>query len=347
MRRLAALASPALALLAGVAAGSLLILAWGESPARVWALLLRTTWGNPYGFGQVLYKATSLVFCGLSVALALRAGLFNIGCEGQIIVGSFLCAVVGARLDGFPAVAAVPLCLLAAAGGGAAMGALPGWLKARTGAHEVIVTIMLNFVAQAAVITLGGYFFLRETIHTAPVADSARLARLSAIVPALHGSAANLAILLALACAATVAWLLARTRVGLELRAVGLAPRAAAAAGVRPVAVVVLAMALAGGLAGLVGANFVLGHKGYFEQSFTAGVGFWGIAVALLARGHVAGIVAAALLLATLSQGALGIHAVIPKDVVDVLVAAILLAAACSDALARKALGTWAARRHS
>src|SRR5574341_1200974 len=104
-----ALCGPALALLCCLAAGSLLVLAWGESPARVWALLLGTTWGNAYGLGQVLYNATPLLLCGLSVALALRAGLFNIGCEGQIVVGSFLCALLGARLEGAPAAVAVPL----------------------------------------------------------------------------------------------------------------------------------------------------------------------------------------------------------------------------------------------
>jgi simple sugar transport system permease protein len=330
----------AIALLAGVAVGSALILAWGESPARVWALLLRSTWGNAYGLGQVLYKATPLVLAGLSVAVALRAGLFNIGAEGQMIAGAFLCAVAGARLGAAPAAVAIPLCLLCAALGGAAIGALPGWLKARTGAHEVIVTIMLNFIVQAAVVLAGAALFVRETIHTAPVAEPARIARLSALLPALHGSAANLTLVLALLCAAAFAWLLGRTRLGLELRAVGAAPRAAASAGVSPGTITVWAMALGGGFAGLGGTSFVLGHKGYFEQGFSSGVGFWGIAVALLGRLHPIGLVVAALLLATLSQGALGIHARVPKDLVDVLVAAILLAAGAAEAISRRWLGS-------
>jgi len=335
MRHSRLLLAPAVALLCGLLAGSLLMLAYGEAPARVWALLLRTTWGNAYGLGQVLYKTTSLVFTGLSVALALRAGLFNIGCEGQILVGSLVCALLGARLAGLPALLAVPLCLGGAFAGGAATGALPGWLKARTGAHEVIQTLMLNFVVQALVVYLGAFCFVRETLHTAPVALAARLPRLSALLPALHGSAANAALLLALLFAAGVGWLLWRTRLGLDLRALGSAPRAAAGVGVPTARITVGVMALAGGLAGLVGANFVLGYKGYFEQGFSGGVGYWGIAVALLGRCHPAGVVLAALLLATLSQGALGIHALVPKEAIDVLQAVVLLAAAASDAALR------------
>jgi simple sugar transport system permease protein len=284
----------------------------------------------------VLYKATPLLLCGLSVALALRAGLFNIGAEGQVVAGSFCCALLGARLEGFPAAAALPLCLLAAFFGGAVTGALPGWLKARTGASEVIQTLMLNFVVQAAVVYAGGFVFLRETLHTAPVAEAARLPRLSALLPALHGSASSLALLIALLAAAAAAWLLYGTRLGLELRALGAAPRAARGVGVATARLTVLAMALAGGLAGLVGANFVLGYKGYFEQGFSGGVGFWGIAVALLGRCHPGGVVAAALLLATLSQGALGIHALVPKEAIDVLQAVVLLAAAAADAAVRR-----------
>jgi general nucleoside transport system permease protein len=335
----ASLAAPLLALLSGMLCGSAVMLAWGASPARIWALLFATTWGNAYGLGQVLYKTTPLVLSGLSVALALRAGLFNIGCEGQIVAGSFLCALLGTKLGALPPVLAVSLCLFAAFAGGAAMGALPGWLKARTGSHEVIHTLMLNFIAQAAVVYLGGSWFLRETIHTAPVAGAARLPRLSTFVPALHGSAANLALVLALLCAGGVAWLLFGTRLGLELRAMGASPRAAAGAGVRTGALTVVAMALAGGLAGLVGANFVLGYKGYFEQGFSGGVGFLGIAVALLGRLRPAGVVLAALLLATLSQGALGIHALVPKETIDVLVAVMLVAAACDAPLRRLIAG--------
>src|SRR5215207_8842621 len=134
---------PALvALLIALVAGDLLILVYGQSPGAVYRLLLEGTWGNAYGFGQVLYKTTALTCTGLAVALALRGGLFNIGAEGQLAAGGFLAAALGLLLPaGTPGVLAVPLCIIAAMGGGGAVGAVPGALKARFGAHEVIVTI--------------------------------------------------------------------------------------------------------------------------------------------------------------------------------------------------------------
>src|SRR5207302_77465 len=141
------------ALLCAMAVASSLTLLYGESPRAVYRLLFIGTWGSAYGVGQVLFKTTPLVCTGLSVWLALRAGLFNIGCEGQIITGSFLMALAGAALPaGTLAPVAVALCLLSGFAGGAALGAVPGLLKWATGAREVIVTIMLNFVVGALMI---------------------------------------------------------------------------------------------------------------------------------------------------------------------------------------------------
>jgi simple sugar transport system permease protein len=141
---------PALVAL-GLAAvlGDLLILSFGESPAAVWSLLVKGTWGNAYGVGQVLYKATTLTCTGLAFAMAGRAGLFNVGAEGQLAAGGFGAAVMGLLLpSSLPALLAVPVCLLAAMFVGGAVGALPGALRARFGASEVIVTIMLNFIVK-------------------------------------------------------------------------------------------------------------------------------------------------------------------------------------------------------
>src|SRR5262249_52770613 len=155
------------ALLWAMLVASVLILVAGESPARVYALMLSRTWGDAYGLGQVVFRATPLVFTGLAVAVAFRGGLFNIGGEGQIAVGSLACGVIGAWL---PAAAAAAL-----------LAAVAGALKARTGAHEVITTIMLNFVASALVVGLGRRgLFVAETVHTAPVVAGARLPSLGA-----------------------------------------------------------------------------------------------------------------------------------------------------------------------
>jgi simple sugar transport system permease protein len=327
----------ALALLVAAACASALMLAAGQPPLHVWQRLLDGTLGNPYGLGQVLAKATPLVFTGLAVAVPLHAGLFNVGAEGQAVLGAFAAGLVGAALPAAtPAALALPACLGAAATAGAAAGALPGALKAWRGAHEVIVTIMLNFVIVAVLSDAGKPFYLRETVHTAPIVAGAELPRASALLTALHGSAANASLLVALGAAAAVWFYLGRTASGFRLRAVGQSPSAAAANGISVDRCTVWALALGGGLAGLVGAHAVLGYKHYYEEGFSGGIGFVGIAVALLGRNRPAGIVAAALLFGALSQGGLTINSMVPKELVDVLQAVIILAVAAAAAAVTK-----------
>jgi simple sugar transport system permease protein len=321
------------------AAASLLILAVGGAPLEVYALLLRGTWGNAYGLGQVLFKTTPLIFTGLSVALALRAGLFNIGAEGQLTVGAFCTAIVGAHVAGWPHALALVVCIAAGFAGGALVGAIPGTLKAFTGAHEVINTIMLNFVVRAAMVGIGAHVFLRESIHTQPIAPPAMLPRLSVWFPSLEGSAVSLALVVALAVAAACHWLYERTRIGFQLRAVGASPQAAATAGIRVGLAQIVAMAISGGVAGLVGVNFVLGYKHYYEDGFSGGVGYMGIAVAVLGGMRPLGVVGAALLFGTLSQGALSVNAIVPKELVDVMQAVIIFAVVAAAPEVRRRLG--------
>ncbi len=328
-----------LAALVALLAAGLLIVAAGAAPLEVYRVFLAGTWGNGYGIGQVLFKATPLVFTGLSVSLALRAGLFNIGAEGQLTLGAFAAALVGAALGpSVPSMVAWPLCMAAAFAAGAFAGVIPGALKAWRGAHEVITTIMLNYVIRAAMVGAGAHLFLRETIHTANITGRAELPRLWLLLqlPSLRGSAVNAALGLALIAAAAVWWLLHRTRTGFSLRALGAAPRAAETAGIPIGRITALAMALAGGLAGLGGVNFVLGYKHYYEDGFSGGVGYMGIAVAVVGRLHPLGVLAAALLFGTLSQGALVINAMVPKELLDVMQAVIILAVAAAPYLQRR-----------
>jgi simple sugar transport system permease protein len=330
---------PLVALLLAAVVGDVLILTFGQSPGAVFKLLLDGTWGNAYGFGQVLYKATTLIFTGLAVGLGLRAGLFNIGAESQLAAGGFCAALVGLMLPaGIPSLLCLPIYILAAALGGGAVGAVPGVLKARFGAHEVIVTIMLNFI----VLALLNYFtsaklHVPDTLHTREL-RSGGLPRLSDLFPAFQGSAANATILLALLAAILLGWYLFRTRRGFELRAVGLQPRAAEYAGVNVAGVTWRALAVSGAIAGLGGLNYVLGYKHYYEEGFATGAGFLGIAVALVGRNHPAGIVLAALLFATLSQGGLAVNALVPKQMVDVLQAVVILAVSTSVPEVRRLL---------
>jgi len=338
--------APLLALAIAWLVGNVLVLAWGENPASVWALMLSGTWGSGYGIGQVIFKATPLALTGFSVAVAFRAGLFNVGAEGQLAAGSLACAVVGAALPAaIPGVVAILLCATAAMASGAALGGTAGWLRARFGAHEVITTIMLNFiVAAVAGWLLTEHLAMPETLHTAPVVPAAEIARLDSVIPALHGSAASFALFLVPVVAVFVTWLLARTRVGLEIRSVGLSPDAALANGVPVARTRTVAMALAGALAGLPALSNVLGYKHVFEQGFGAGAGFMGIAVALLGQGRAVGIILASLLFATLAQGGLVINARVPKDLIEVLEAAVIIGIIATTGALRGVIGTGSAR---
>lgn len=327
------------ALLIAAVVGDVLILSFGQNPGTVYRLLLEGTWGNAYGFGQVLYKTTTLTFTGLAVALGLRAGLFNIGAESQIAAGGFLAALLGLILPaGMPSLVAFPLFIVAAAIGGGIAGGIPGALKAKFGAHEVITTIMLNFI----VLALLNYFVVAHlkvegTLHTQDIRAGA-VPRLSDLIAAFHGSAANWVIVLALVVALGAWWFLFRTRRGFELRATGLQPDAAEYGGVDVRGVWWRAMALSGAIAGLGGLNFVLGYKHYYEEGFASGAGFLGIAVAIVGRNHPLGVVLAALVFATISQGGLAVNAVVPKQIVEVLQAVVIIAVAASVPEVRRVL---------
>lgn len=320
---------PLTALLIAAVVGDLLILSFGQSPREVFRLLVEGTWANAYGFGQVLYKATTLACTGLAVALGIRAGMFNIGAEGQLALGGFAAAMVGLGLPaGTPMALAVLLCMVAAGAGGSLAAAVPGALKARFGASEVIVTIMMNFIVAALLNWLvATKVSVAESLHT-PEIHAGAVPRLAEAIPAFHGSAANFTILVAVALAIAVWWYLFRTRAGYELRAVGLQPDAAEYGGIDVGRTWWRTLLLSGALAGLGGVNYVLGYKQYYEEGFAAGAGYLGIAVALVGRNHPGGVLVASLLFATLSQGALAVNALVPKQMVDVLTAVVIIAVA-------------------
>jgi general nucleoside transport system permease protein len=323
---------PALvALLIAALVGDLLILSFGQSPGDVYRLLIEGTWGNAYGLGQVLYKATTLTFTGLAVAVGLRGGLFNIGAESQLAAGGFVAALIGLVLPtGLPAMLTLPVYLVAAAIGGGIVGGIPGALKAKFGAHEVITTIMLNFIVLALLNYLTvAYFKVPGSLHTAEIRSGA-VPRLSEFATAFHGSAANMVLVIAVIAATVVSWFLFRTRPGFDLRATGLQPLAAEYGGVNVRGVWWRTLVLSGALAGIGGLNFVLGYKHYYEEAFASGAGFLGIAVAIVGRNHPLGVMLAALVFATISQGGLAVNAVVPKQMVDVLQAVVIIAVAAS-----------------
>jgi general nucleoside transport system permease protein len=344
---LRALLVPALALVAALVVGAIVIVftdpetirAWASSarnPARAlslsWALvsgaysaLFEGSFGSVRAVSETIVTATPLILAGLSVALAFRAGLFNIGGEGQILAGAIAATYVGFTFRDLPALVHLPAALLAGFAAGAGWGFIPGFLKARTGAHEVITTIMLNFIALSFVnFLLKTQTFLRPN-RADPiskiVSESAELPQLLGTQYRLHAG-----IVLALLVAWGVWWLLFRSTVGFQFRSVGANPDAAAYAGIRVGATYMVAMFLAGGLAGLAGGVQILGIRKYMTPGFF-GYGFDAIALALLGRSHPAGVVGAAVLFGALRAGALRMQAdtSIPIDIIVVIQALIIV----------------------
>ncbi|HEV8682727.1 MAG TPA: ABC transporter permease [Actinomycetota bacterium] len=277
---------------------------------------------------ETVVAATPLILTGLSVAVGFRAGLFNIGAEGQLIVGAIFAGFVGFTFTGLPTVVHLPLAILAGFVGGALWGFVPGFLRARTGAHEVIITIMLNQVALRLL-----DYFLRNPLFqrpgrtdpiSKPVEETAQLPHLLGANLRIHAG-----IILALLVAWAVWWLLFRTTRGFEFRAVGANPDAARYAGISVPATYIVVMSLAGGLAGLAGASQLLGGVTLYSLTpgFAGGLGFDAIALALVGRAHPAGIIAAAFMFGILRAGATKMQALTatPVDIIVVIQALVIV----------------------
>jgi len=323
---------PLLAVLCAFAVGAIVVLLIGDNPVETFALLLGSAFSWPDGIGYTLFFATPLIFTGLAVAVALRGGLLNIGAEGQLYVAAFATAWVGITFTGLPSVMLVPLCCLAGIAAGAAWAAIPGVLKARFGSHEVINTIMLNFIAVALVGYLTQYHYRLPgdpIMETAPISGAAHIPRLGTFVPGLPTRIPlNVAFLLALVACWLVYVLLWRTRWGYEIRATGQNPAAAEYGGISIRKEIVLTMAISGALAGMVGINEVLGYRYRYYDGFSDNYGFTGIAVALLGRNHPVGVIAAAFLFAVLQRGGVPVDAFtqrVSKDIVLILQALVIL----------------------
>ncbi len=302
---------PAINLAVALAVAGLVVLLVGQDPAQVLALLIKGAFGSRVGVSYTLYYATTFVFTGLAVAVAFHGGLFNIGGEGQAMMGGLGAALAALALgDHLPAWGMLPLMVLAAALFGTAWAAVPGALQAWRGSHIVITTIMFNFIASA----LMAYLLVNVLKSPGDMTVESRSFAPSALMPGVHQALAafgiewprsplNLSVLLAAAALVGVQMFLWRMRGGYALRAVGHAPEAAHYAGIRPRWQVLTAMMFSGALAGLVGINEVAGVHGRLLLEFVAGAGFTGIAVSLIGRNHPVGILLASLLFGALYQG--------------------------------------------
>jgi len=297
------LLQPIAAILLGVALSMIAVKFLGDSPVLVLKTLVKSAVGTREDLGMTLFYATPLIFTGLSVAIAFQAGLFNIGAEGQLMWGAMAAAIVGILGKNVPGGFAPVLAGIAAMVAGGIWGFIPGWLRARRGSHEVINTIMMNFIAIGITSYLTLYQFKTEENQipeTASVASQFMFTKWTWF----GDTPLNAAFILALLTAIVVYFLLWRTTLGYEIRAVGDNEEASRTVGIDSGRIRIIAMSLAGAVAGLVGVNEILGASGKFRMGFSPEYGFIGIAVALLGRNRPLGVVAAALLFGALHKGA-------------------------------------------
>lgn len=336
---------PFLAVITALLVGAVIILASGKNPILAYWGLLIGAFGSPDAISETFVWATPYIFAGLAVALGFKCGLFNIGVEGQIAIGALCSVFVGYAVTGLPAIIHLPLALAAGLLGGFVWGGIPGWLKARTGAHEVINTIMMNYIA----LFLSNYLLsgpMKDPSPTNAISQTSKIAlsaRLPRIFPPFHlgeeliEMRVHWGTVLAFAVAVLVFWFLWKTVMGFEIRTVGANPNVAKYAGINVSRNVILAMALSGALAGLAGAVEVLGLHYYHTLGFSTGYGFDSIAIALLGKSHPFGIIPAAFLFGAMRNGATSMQfeTGISIDIISIIQSLILIFIA-ADAIVRR-----------
>jgi general nucleoside transport system permease protein len=325
---------PILALLTALVAGALVMYLSGDDWQSAYSGLFQGAFGSGRAWAITIRKMVPFILTGLSVAVAFKAGLFNIGASGQFVMGTVFSVFIGINFEGLPAAIHLPLAIAFGVIGGMLWGAIPGILKVYTGAHEVIVTIMLNYVAA---LFAGWTVYAGGTQgqtpgplwdHTAgPISETADVLA-SAQIPWLFGPPyrVHYGIFIALAAVVFIWWLVYKTTIGFEIRTVGQNMKAARYAGIRVNWTVILAMSIAGGLAGLAGAIETLGLNHKFAPEFGGQVGFDGITIALLGQTHPFGVVLSSLLFGALDAGAakMQFDSGVAADIIQIIQALVL-----------------------
>lgn len=337
------LLAPLAALIVSFLAGAVLLLVIGKNPLSVYTTMFVFNFARIDSLGAILFNATPLIFSGLAVAIGFKVGLFNIGVEGQYFIGVFFASLVGFTVVGLPAGLHIALAILAAIAGATAWAAIPVWLKLRRNVHEVISTIMLNYVSYSLIHYLITDVFLDRNqkipeglgsplIRTPKFAETVMMPKLNSAFSLVGIDMPDYVYLngffiLALVAAGAVYYLLWRMPLGYEIRAVGYSPAAAEAAGIDPTRIRAKAFLLSGALAGLVGLSHLLCFYDALDLDFPKNLGFNGIAVALMGANHPGGIVLSALLFGFLNRGAEGIQTLlnVPMEIVVILQAIIIL----------------------
>ncbi len=350
---------PLVAVIAAFVVGGIIVLLIGDNPFVTFYHLIGNSFGSLNDIGYTLFIATPLIFTGLAVAVAFRCGLLNIGAEGQLYIAAFATAWVGIKFGGtvvtifgkqedwswysLPSILLILVCVLTAVIAGGVWGAIPGILKARFGSHEVINTIMLNFIGISLVSYFTQYYFKipgDPILQTAEIGAGAHIPRISQYIPGMPDFVPlSVAFLLAILMCVLVYIFLWKTKWGYELRAVGENASAAEYGGISPKKQIIIAMTISGGLAGMVAIGEVLGYRYRYYDGFSDGWGFLGIAVALLGRNHPLGIFVAAIFFAVLKRGEIFVDIetkYVSKDLVEVLQAIIIIFVASLQKFTRK-----------
>jgi len=312
-----------LAILMAFVVGAVVLQVTGYSPLEAYSAMLKGAFGNVFGIGQTFTQATPIMFTALAFLFSFKGGLFNIGAEGQFLVGAIAAALVGIFFEGLPAVVHVPLALLVGAIAGGLWGFIPAFLKIRFGAHEVITTMMLSYVAFYLTAYMVNYPFKAPgwVAQTVRISSSAELPR---ILPPTQLSAS---IFVAGLLTLVTQYVLQKTAFGFEIRAIGLNPDAAENAGIDVKRGMILALMVSGAIAGLGGSGEILGVHRRFIQGFSPGYGWAGLAVALVGGLHPYGVILAAVLFGALRSGGMVMTRVtgVPLDIVFLLQALVIL----------------------
>lgn len=339
---------PLFSLLIAFGLSALVILAIGEDPVRAMQLMVTGALGSTYGWGYTFYYTTNFIFTGLAVSIAFQARLFNIGGEGQAMLGGLGVALVALFIPWPNWWLALIAAIAAAALAGALWAAIPAWLQARRGSHIVITTIMFNFIAFSLLNYVLSHVLRPDGSMdpaTARFPDGLRLPRLADVLEPLgiefsRSGPANVTLFVALGACVLVWALLWRTRLGFEIRAFGQSEPAAHYAGIPAVRIIMVVMLISGALAGLMAVNSVLGGPQRLVMNAVEGAGFIGIAVALMGRSHPIGIIPAALLFGFLFQGGseLAIETRIPRDMIVIIQALVIMFTGALDNMVRRPL---------
>ena len=322
---------PLISIFLGLVAGAIIMLIYGYNPIESYAALWKGAFGDIYFFGETVRQVTPYILTGLAVAFAFRAGLFNIGAEGQVIAGWLAAVWIGTTIDA-PAFVHIPLALLAAALAGALLAFVPGYLKAKLGVHEVIVTIMFNYIALYSANSIIRNVLTDHADKTDKIAATASLSSEWLQTITMY-SRMHYGILIAIIAAVIMWFIIDKTTIGYEIRAVGFNKHASEYAGMNVNRNIILAMIISGGFAGLAGSMEGLGTFGNMSlQGGFTNLGFDGIAVALLGANNAIGVILAAILFGSLKVGALNMptEAGVPSELVDVIIAFIIFFVASS-----------------